>query len=138
LTDFHDHLTSNHCAIVNATDIKTTTNQCLMMNKVFLEIVPVNITTADFIDHNLSMPMYKEDNGFSMFFLTEDDYCKYLKDLENESNIFLSEYWMVKTKELIDKNRFIIRVITVLNNARSQKNPAKDSMQNFYNHKKSI
>ena len=84
------------------------------------------------------MPMYKEDNGFSMLFLTEDDYCKYLKDLENESNIFLSEYWMVKTKELIDKNRFIIRVITVLNNAQSQKYPAKDSMQNFYNHKKSI
>ncbi|MVN22274.1 hypothetical protein [Mucilaginibacter arboris] len=91
------------------------------MNEVFLEIVPARFTAADFEKHQLPMPVSNTNDVFKMIFFTEADYCKYLKELETTNTIFLSQYWIVKTQDLIDKNRFIIAVLTTLTIAKSKK-----------------
>jgi len=85
------------------------------MEEVFLEIIPANFTVADFEKHQLPIPNdCAESSDFKLTFFTEDDYYKYFADIEKESNTFLSQYWMMKSQDLIDKNIFIIKVLTVL------------------------
>lgn len=92
-----------------------------MTDNVFLEIVPLRFTKDDFTLHKLPIPFCKNDDAFKMIFFTEEDYFKYLKYLEDEFNLFLSQYWIVKSKGLIEKNRFIIKVITSLKTEYSKK-----------------
>ncbi len=85
------------------------------MDEVFLEIMPANFTVADFEKHQLPIPNDRTEScDFKLTFFTEDDYYKYFADLEKESNTFLSQYWMMKSQDLIDKNIFINKVLTVL------------------------
>ena len=92
-----------------------------IMDEVFLEVAPARFTAADFARNHLSMSFCRFNNGFQLIFYTEDDYCKYLSELETESSNLLSQYWEVKTQDLIERNRFIIAVITTLTVAKSKK-----------------
>lgn len=90
------------------------------MNEFFLKIVSAKISKSDFEKYQLPIPESNSNDSFEMIFYTEADFFRYLSELENESSVFLSQYWMVKTQELIDKNKFIIMVLTAMTVERSK------------------
>ncbi|MGI4020501.1 MAG: hypothetical protein ACRYFA_03275 [Janthinobacterium lividum] len=91
------------------------------MNEVFLEIVTVKFIAADFAKHQLLMPAHQHSSDLKMIFLSETDYNIYLKELEKECDYLLSKYWLIKSSDLIDKNKFVIKVLTVLKQEHSKK-----------------
>ncbi|RYY07792.1 MAG: hypothetical protein EOP43_02165 [Sphingobacteriaceae bacterium] len=92
------------------------------MNEVFLEIVTAKFTAADFERHKLLLPAYQDSSNLRLVFFNETDYNTYLKELETECDMLLSRYWLSKNLELIDKNKFVIKVLTVLKQEYSKKN----------------
>lgn len=90
------------------------------MSDYFLEIDVDKLTLTFLKDYQLPLPVYKNE-ATRIIFNTEEEYCNYLKQIEKTTTDLLSEYWIRKTPELIAKNRIIIRVLTVLNEARAKK-----------------
>lgn len=96
------------------------------MNEVFLEI-PVNkLLLTNLKEYQLPVPVSKDNEILAIIFDTEEDYCKCLSEIEKVSTNFLSEYWLSKTPELIEKNRCVNRILTILDNARTKKYPKFD------------
>lgn len=93
------------------------------MNEVFLEIAVDKSLFTSLKEYQLPVPVFEENEISTIIFDTEDDYCKCLNAIEKVSTNYLSEYWLFKTPELIEKNRCIIRVLTILNEARAKKYP---------------
>lgn len=93
------------------------------MNEVFLEIAVNNSMFTSLKEYQLPVPVFEENEISTIIFDTENDYCECLKEIEKVSTKYLSEYWLFKTPELIEKNRCIIRVLTILNEARAKKYP---------------
>lgn len=91
------------------------------MNEVFLEIEPAMFNASDFEKYQLPMFFDKGNSSFKMIFITEEEFCKYLAELEIECNHFLSQYWIAKSQDLIEKNKFIIKVMTAMAIAKSKK-----------------
>lgn len=91
------------------------------MDGVFLEIVSESFTEDDFQQYQLPMSFYKGNEGFKMIFFKEEQYFNYVNELENLSNVFLYQYWMTKSMVLVDKNKFIIKVLTTMSAARLKK-----------------
>lgn len=91
------------------------------MDQVFLEVAPARFNASDFAKHHLSMPDCNFNDGFQIVFNTEDDYYNYLNELEAEISNLLSQYWIVKTEDLIERNKFVIAVITALTVAKFKK-----------------
>ncbi|RYE36960.1 MAG: hypothetical protein EOP42_01420 [Sphingobacteriaceae bacterium] len=90
------------------------------MCNIFLEINADKLTLDNLKDCHLPVPVYKNETSAIVFY-TEEAYCDYLNEIEKASTRFLAEYWMFKTPELIIKNRNIIRVLTILQEARAKK-----------------
>ncbi len=93
------------------------------MNEVFLEIAVNKYMFTSLQEYQLPVPVFVENETSTIIFDTEDDYCKCFKEIEKVSTNYLSEYWLLKTPELIEKNRCIIRVLTILHEARVKKYP---------------
>lgn len=91
------------------------------MNEVFLEIVTAKFTATDFEKHQLQMPIQQGCSDSKIIFFNEAAYNTYIKELEKECDNLLSQYWLIKSSELIDKNRFIIKVLTVIRQEYSKK-----------------
>ncbi|RYE36619.1 MAG: hypothetical protein EOP42_02695 [Sphingobacteriaceae bacterium] len=97
------------------------------MNEVFLEIDTRKLLLASLKEHQLPLPAQIAEYTDRIIFYTEDDYCNYLKEMEKASTKFLAEYWLVKSKQLIEKNRYIVKVLTILNEAKAVKDAAVNS-----------
>ncbi|WP_419800994.1 hypothetical protein [Mucilaginibacter sp.] len=91
------------------------------MGEVFLEIDASKLILANLKEHELPLPVFIAEDNNNIFFLTEEEYCDYLKEIEKISTKVLAEYWLIKTPKLIEKNRFIVKVLTVLQSARANK-----------------
>jgi hypothetical protein len=94
------------------------------MTNAFLEISPAKFTVSDLEKYNLPIPASTAKEDSKLIFSTEDEYRQYLNGLEDECNNYLSKYWVIKTPELINKSRFIIKVLAVLTSARSNSIPS--------------
>lgn len=99
----------------------------LVMNEVFLEIDARKLMLDGLKEHQLPLPALTTDIADRIVFYTEDEYCDYLKEMEKASTKFLAEYWLVKSPQLILKNRYIVKVLTILNEARAAKDAAVNS-----------
>ena len=84
------------------------------MNEVFLEIVTAKFTAADFEKHQLLMPANQNGSDLKLVFFDQANFNSYLNELEKECDNLLSQYWLTKSSEMIEKNKFVISVITVL------------------------
>ncbi|RYE35817.1 MAG: hypothetical protein EOP42_05615 [Sphingobacteriaceae bacterium] len=90
------------------------------MNDFFLEIDLDKLTLTKLEEYQLPFPVFKNDS-LKLIFNTEEEYCDYLNQIEKTTTALLSEYWVLKTPELIVKNRVIIKVLTVLHEAKAKK-----------------
>ncbi|MGI4728912.1 MAG: hypothetical protein ACRYGB_10110 [Janthinobacterium lividum] len=90
------------------------------MNEFFLEIDVDKIILTNLQNYQLPLPVYKNKTS-TIVFNTEEEFYKYLIEIEKASTIFLSEYWLFKTPELIAKNRYIVKLLTVLHEAHAKK-----------------
>ena len=91
------------------------------MSEVFLKIDADKLTLANLKDNQMPMPVFNQNEITGIIFYTENEYCDYLKEIEKASTKYLSEYWLSKTPQLIEKNRYIIKVLTILQDARAKK-----------------
>jgi hypothetical protein len=89
------------------------------MTNTFLEVLPAKFSVSDFEKYNLPRPASTDKADLKLVFSTEAEYRQYLNGLEDECNDYLSKYWVIKTPELINKSRFIIKVLTALTRARA-------------------
>ncbi len=91
------------------------------MTNVFLEIETSKLMLATIKEHQLPLPALIAETSAHLVFYTEEEYCNYLKEMEKASTKFLAEYWLIKSPQLIEKNRFIVKMLTILNEAKATK-----------------